>query len=179
MLSFTLQTTQLKVILLDRGIDSATGSMMISLFVSSTVVGRLLCGIALDRFPAYAVAAVFLGLPGVGLAFLAAGVTQPALIILALLLLGLSLGAEGDVWAYLVTKYFAAHIYGTVLGFVLSAMALSVGSGALLLSLMLKINGGFTPFLFLSVVAVFAGSGLLMLLGREPTTVTVPQPATA
>jgi MFS family permease len=168
MLSFTLQTTQLKVILLDRGIDSTTGSLAISLFASGAIVGRLLCGILLDRFPAYAVAAVFLGLPGVGLSVLAAGVTATPVIAMAVTLLGLSLGAEGDVWAYLVARYFRPEIYGTVLGLVFSAMSLSTGLGALLLSIMLKLTGGFAPFLVLSAVSVFVGSGLLTLLGREP-----------
>ena len=167
MLSFTLQTTQLKVVLLDRGIDSAKGSLIISLFVTSTIVGRLLSGLALDRLPAYAVAAVFLGLPGVGLSILAIGATPPLLIAIAVALLGISLGAEGDVWAYLIAKYFRPEIYGTVFGLVLCGMALSAGGGALLLSLMLRLIGGFTPFLILCAVAVFSGSALLMLLGRE------------
>jgi len=167
LLSFTLQTTQLKVVLLDRGIDSATGSLAITLFASSTIIGRLLCGIALDRFPAYAVAALFLGLPGIGLTLLAAGPALAWAMAAAVALLGLSMGAEGDVWAYLVAKYFRTEIYGTVLGLVLCAMALSTGIGALLLSLMFKLNRGFTPFLALSAGAVFLGSGLLIFLRQH------------
>jgi predicted MFS family arabinose efflux permease len=167
LLSFTLQTTQLKVVLMDRGIDSAMGSLTISLFASSTIVGRLLCGIALDRFPAYAVAALFLGLPGIGLTILAVGPALPAAMAAAVALLGLSMGAEGDVWAYLVAKYFRTEIYGTVLGLVLCAMAFSTGIGALLLSLMFNLNRGFTPFLALSAGAVFLGSGLLIFLRRH------------
>jgi MFS family permease len=167
MLSFTLQTTQLKVVLLDRGLDSAAGTDAIKLFAWATIAGRLLCGVALDRFPAYAAAAVFLALPGVGLSLLAAGVTQPAAIAVAVSLLGASLGAEGDVWAYLVRRYFQPDVYGTVLGLVFSAMALSSGLGALLLSQMLKQAGGFTPFLTLSAISVFAGSGALLWLRKE------------
>jgi predicted MFS family arabinose efflux permease len=164
LLSFTLQTTQLKVVLMERGIDSAAGSLAISLFATSTIVGRLLCGVALDRFPAYGVAALFLGLPGVGLALLAVGPAQPAVMSLAVGLLGLSMGSEGDVWAYLVAKYFRAEVYGTVLGLVLCAMALSTGIGALLLSQVLQLNRGYTPFLVASAVLVFIGSGLLLFL---------------
>ena len=164
MLSFTLQTTQLKVILLDRGIDSATGTLAVSLFAWATIAGRLLCGIALDRFPAYLVAAIFLGLPGVGLSLLAAGVLRPTAVMIAVSLLGASLGAEGDVWAYLARRYFRPEMYGTVLGLVFSAMALSTGLGALLLSQTLKQNGGFTLFLVVSAASVFLGSGLLLFL---------------
>lgn len=164
LLSFTLQTTQLKVVLMDRGIDSAAGSLAISLFASSTIIGRLLCGVALDRFPAYVVAAIFLGLPGVGLSLLAAGPAQPAVMAAAVGLLGLSMGSEGDVWAYLVAKYFRPEVYGTVLGLVLCAMAISTGIGALLLSQVLKLNRGYAPFLVASAALVFIGSGLLLFL---------------
>ena len=167
LLSFTLQTTQLKVVLQDHGIDPASGSLAISLFASSTIIGRLLCGIALDRFPAYAVAALFLGLPGIGLTLLAAGPAPAWAMAAAVALLGLSMGAEGDVWAYLVAKYFRTEIYGTVLGLVLCAMALSTGIGALLLSLMFRLNRGFTPFLMMSAGCVFIGSGLLIFLRRH------------
>jgi predicted MFS family arabinose efflux permease len=164
LLSFTLQTTQLKVVLMDRGIDSDAGSLAISLFASSTIVGRLLCGVALDRFPAYAVAALFLALPGVGLSLLAVGPAQPAVMSIAVGLLGLSMGSEGDIWAYLVAKYFRPEVYGTVLGLVLCAMASSTGAGALLLSQMLNLNRGYTPFLVVGAVLVFVGSGLLLFL---------------
>ena len=97
-LSFTLQTSQLKVLLLDRWMDSATGSLAISLFAISVIVGRLLCGIALDRFPTHFVAAVSLGLPGIGLGILASGVSEPMAIAVAVLLLGLSLGQKATSW---------------------------------------------------------------------------------
>lgn len=177
LLSFTLQTTQLKVVLMDRGIDSAAGSLAISLFASSTIIGRLLCGVALDRFPAYVVAAIFLGLPGVGLSLLAAGPAQPAVMAAAVGLLGLSMGSEGDVWAYLVAKYFRPEVYGTVLGLVLCAMAISTGIGALLLSQVLKLNRGYAPFLVASAALVFIGSGLLLFLKNCATSRAILLPA--
>jgi predicted MFS family arabinose efflux permease len=177
LVSFTLQTTQLKVVLMDRGIDSAAGSLAISSFASSTIVGRLSCGVALDRFPAYVVAAIFLGLPGVGSSLLAVGPSQPAVMAVAVGLLGLCMGSEGDVWAYLVAKYFRPEVYGTVLGLVFCAMALSTGIGALLLSQMLKLNRGYTPFLVASAALVFIGSGLLLFLKDCATSRAILLPA--
>jgi MFS family permease len=167
-LSITLQTTQLKVILLDRGIASAIGSRLISLYAFSVVVGRLLCGIALDRFPVHAVAAVCLGLPGVGLIIFSAGTAAMLPIVIAVLLLGVSFGAEGDVVAYLVMRFFKLEVYSTVLGLVFGALALSVAAGALLLSVLLKLSGSFTPFLVFSGSAALLGSAIFTLLRREP-----------
>lgn len=168
-LSWTLQTAQLKVLLLDRGIDSAAGSMALSLFATSVIAGRLLCGVFLDRFPTYAVVAISMGLPGLGLGILATGSADPAVVAAAVVLLGSSLGAEGDVLAYAVMRYFKLDIYSSVLGLVMGGLALSVSLGSLLLSFMLKLNGGFTPFLILSAMAALIGSAMFMLLRRVPT----------
>jgi MFS family permease len=166
--SFTLQTSQLKVLLLDRGVDSAAGSLAISLFAASVVVGRLLCGVALDRYATYVIAAISLGLPALGLGALASGSSMPMLVAAAVLFLGLSLGAEGDVLAYLVMRYFNLETYSTVFGLVNGALALSITVGSLLLSLTLKLSGSFIPFLVLSSISVLVGSGMFMLLRRVP-----------
>jgi MFS family permease len=168
-LAITLQTTQLKVMFLDRGIDSANGTLAVSLYALSVLIGRISCGFALDRFPAHIVAALFLGLPGIGLIILASGTTAPALIIVSVLCLGLSFGAEGDIVAYLVMRFFKLQVYSTVLGLIFGALALSVATGALLLSVLLKLSGSFVPFLLLSGTCALIGGGIFWLLRRQPT----------
>jgi predicted MFS family arabinose efflux permease len=97
------------------------------------------------------------------------GLATPTLIAFAVLLLGLSLGAEGDVIAYLVARYFKPEVYSTVLGLVLGALAFAIAVGALLLSVMLRLTGSFTPYLVVVAVAALVGAGMLALLGRLPT----------
>jgi MFS family permease len=168
-LSWTMQTSQLKVLLLDRGVDAATGAMAISLYPLSVIGGRLLCGLCLDRFPTYAVVALSMGLPCLGLGILLTGSTEPSAIAAAVLVLGLSQGAEGDVLAYAVMRYFALEIYSTVFGLVLGALALSVSVGSLLLSYTLKITeGSFTPFMILGAIAALLGAAMFMMLKRIP-----------
>jgi hypothetical protein len=142
--------------------------LAISLFATSVVVGRLLCGVALDRFPTHVVAAVSLGLPALGLGALASGSAAPMLVSGAALTLGLSLGAEGDVLAYLIMRYFNLATYSTALGMVIGALALSITVGSLLLSLTLKLSSSYVPFLLISATCVLAGGGTFMLLGRVP-----------
>jgi MFS family permease len=166
-LSFTLQTSQLKVLLLDRGIASDGGSFAVSLFAFSVIAGRLLCGLALDRFAAHAVATVSLGLPALGLCVLATGLRTPPVIDGAVLLLGLSLGGEGDVMAYLVAKFFPSALYSTALGSMLGALGLSVAVGSILLSVTLKSTGSFMPFIMGSALAALLGSALMYSLKRQ------------
>ncbi len=165
-LSFTMQTAHLKVIFLDRGIDSATGSFLVSLFAISVIIGRLLAGLALDRFPTYAVMAITMGLPCLGLGILASGSATIVVVGAAVLLIGFSIGAEGDIFAYAVGKYFKLHIFNTVLGLVFAGIALSIASGSLLLSLTLKLTGGYTLFMSIGSAAAFMGGVMFMLLKR-------------
>jgi MFS family permease len=165
-LSFSMQTSQLKVILLDRGVDSSTGSLTISLFAISVVAGRLLCGLALDRLPTYAVAALAMGIPSVGLSILASGLSAPMVITPAVLLMGLSVGAESDVLAYLVMRFFRVEVYSTIVGLILGAIALSITVGSLLLSLTLKSSGSYTPFLVISGTSALVGGVMFLQLRR-------------
>lgn len=168
-LSFTMQTAHLKVILLDRGIDSTAGTLAVSLFAASVVVGRLACGVALDRFPAWAVTAIALACPGIGLGILATGTVAMPVITVAVMLLGAFLGAEGDVFAYLAREYFPIEIFATVLGLLIGALALSVAAGSLILGLTLDLTGVYTSFLVLCCVCALVGSALFVRLRREPT----------
>ena len=166
--SFMLQTNHLKVVLLDSGVDSDTGSWAVSAFAFSVVIGRLLCGVALDRFPSYLVTAVTLGIPAIGLGLLATGISYTPLIMGAVLLLGLALGAEGDVIAYVVRDYFRIEIFSTVLGLSLSGLSFAIALGSIVLSLTLEMTGSYSMFLIISAVCSVVGSMLFLLLGRRP-----------
>ena len=169
-LSLTLQMTQVKIVLLDIGISAHESALMISIYGSGVIAGRLLCGAALDRFEPATVAALTMASPAAGLLLLAAGIPSPWLASVAVGVLGLASGAEGDVGAYLVMRYFPERFYGTVFGLVMSALALSGAIGALLLSALLALSGGrFGPFLVVTGFAALAGGGLFLLLRWHPT----------
>jgi len=167
-MTIVMQTTQMQVILTGRGLNGAQAAWAISSYALGVIAGRLGCGAALDRFPAHAVAAVALGLPGIGLALLALGPASPAVLSLAVAVLGLSLGAEGDVGGFLAMRYFSLEVYSTFLGVVVGTIAVSSALGSLLLSLTLGASLGFAPFLLLAGGSALAGGALLWRLGRVP-----------
>jgi MFS family permease len=166
-LLYPLQSSQMKLMLLDRGVADAAASTMIALFAAGVLMGRFICGAALDRFPAPLVAAVALGLPGIGLVGLACGLTAAPLVATSVMLLGASLGAESDLVAFLVMRFFRLEIYATVLGLVVTAMALSGSIGAVLLSLSLNSTGGFELYMLLAAGASLAGALTFLMLGRR------------
>lgn len=173
-LSVVVQTSQMKLIIEGMGVDSARASLMISLYAVGVIIGRLACGVALDRFPAHIVAATSLGLPGLGLAILALGTTDPIPLAVAVFLLGLSLGGEMDVVGYLIMRFFELRVYSTVLGIVVGTIAFSGALGSVLLSVSLKLTEGYAVFLLSSAGCAFLGSFLLGKLGNIRPSVQAP-----
>jgi predicted MFS family arabinose efflux permease len=166
-LPLVIALTQLNLILEEKGASAAQVSMMISAFASGTLFGRFIAGIALDRFPPHIVAAIGMGLPCAGLFLLASSLHTPAFLATAVLLIGLSFGAEGDLIGYLVVRIFGVRIYSSVLGLMTAITSISASMGALLVSLTLTITNTYSLFLNISGVAVLIGSILFLLL-RKP-----------
>jgi len=166
--ALTVQMAQLKLLLLDAGVDPGIASVGISAFAIGTVAGRLLCGLALDRFPAHIVSAIVMSLPAVGWLILASGGVNPWLAVLAAALVGIALGAEGDVGAYLAMRYFPTRLFGAVLGLIMAAIATSGAVGALILSGTLAATGGFQTFLIIVSIATLIGGGVFFATGVVP-----------
>jgi predicted MFS family arabinose efflux permease len=167
-LSQVLHASQLKLLLLAKGATSQLATTIFSLYAAGVMVGRFVSGLALDRLPAYAVAAVGLALPGIGMFLLASSLTAPVVLTASLLTMGLALGAEGDVIGYLTARYFGVEIYSSVLGILTAVVAASFALGSLLLSLTLRVTGNYSLFLCLCGTAGLVGGGIFMLLRRQP-----------
>lgn len=161
-----LALTQLNLMLLDNGVSPTGVSAMISAFAIGTLVGRFICGVALDRFPPHIVAALGMALSACGLFLIASPYDSIPVLMLAILLVGLSFGAEGDLVSFLVVRAFGVRVYSSVMGMMTGIISSAAATGAITLGIMLKNGGGFTPFLTLCGVTVLAGSMLLLLMPK-------------
>jgi predicted MFS family arabinose efflux permease len=159
--------TQLNLVLIDRGVAIGSISAMISAFAIGTLVGRFACGVALDRFPPHLVATIGMALSAVGLLLIASGLNARPVIALAVLLVGLSFGAEGDLVSYLVVRTFGVRIYSSVMGMMTAAIAISSSIGAALLAYLLSRTGNFSVFLWICGCAVLVGSLLFLVMPRD------------
>lgn len=165
-LHFTILTTQIKVVVMDRGVTPETGSLLISAFAIGAIIGRLACGVALDKFPTHLVALGSFAIPSLSLAVLASGAPDVFVIGAAVVGLGLAMGAEGDLVVYLAAKYFPPELFSSVLGVFTAGMAISASLGAVILSLTLAQTGGYTVFLGLTAVSLMIGALSFLLLPR-------------
>lgn len=165
-LTLTAQATQMKLILLEQGLSSDLASWSLSVYAAGVLLGRFCCGAALDRLPSHYVAFVGLGLPGVGLLLLALAPNNPALLILGVILLGLSMGAELDIAGYLVMRFFDLRVYSTAYSLIAIGTAMSASFGSVILSVMLSQSDSFVQFLLMTGVITLAGSFLFLRLGK-------------
>lgn len=163
---FTLATSQLKMVVLEQGLPDATAALLVSVFAIGSIVGRVLSGAALDYLPAHIIAAIGFGLPCVGLLMLASTMDGTPVVAIAILLVGLSFGGEGDIIPYLVTRYFGIGVYSTVLGLLSAAMGTAMALGNAILAIVLETTNSFDSYLLTAATGSFVGSALFLTLGR-------------
>ena len=173
----TLAQTQINLLILSKGVARLNVGGIISAFSLAMVIGRFLCGAAIDRLPGQLVAAVGMGMPCIGLFLLASGLHTTGVVTLAMVFIGLAVGAEGDLIGVLVSRAFGLTIYGSVMGLVTSAISLATASGAFLLSILLRRYGNYDVFMTVSGVSVVIGSVMFLLLPKSSAAAPVENAA--
>jgi MFS family permease len=113
-------------LLTDRGIPLQVATGALSIAGIAIIVGRIICGWCLDRFWGPYVAMCFFILPMFGIALLGSGFGYPAPLIGAALC-GAGIGAEIDLMAFFISRYFGLKAYGKIYG--LMFMLFNIGTG--------------------------------------------------
>jgi MFS family permease len=126
-------TSQILPILTDRGYAPAVAGGVLSTVGLSSVCARLGTGFFVDRIFAPFVTSVIFVAAMVGIWLIVHGGALP-IITTGAVLLGIGLGAEGDVITYLVSRYFPIHSFGRVTGSVWMTFAWGGAAGTLLIS---------------------------------------------
>jgi predicted MFS family arabinose efflux permease len=161
-----MTNSQLGVVLQAYDVPMKELSGLISIFAIGVLVGRFACGLALDRFPAPIVATLVMAIPPIGQFMIAADLHSTATLTGAVLLLGLSYGAEGDLISYIVARSFGIQIFGTVMGLMVAAISLGSTGGAFLLRATLQQTGGYGTFLVSSGIVALVGSLMFLFLPK-------------
>ena len=148
----------------DRGIDTGTALAVLSTVSLSSIASRVLVGFLLDRVWAPLLTAVIFVLCGVGVAIITMSDAVP-LLYLGAVLIGLGLGAEGDIAAYIVSRYVPSASYARVFGIVMFLYAQGGAVGILILSVSITQLGSYAPAAWLIIVMVAASAAAALALG--------------
>ncbi len=112
----------------DRGISAQTATGMVALAGIALIAGRLLAGFLLDRIHAPYVAVLFFLAPLVGIAVLLS-TPRPEGAAVGTILLGMGVGSEVDLIAFLVSRYFGMRSFGEIYGYFFSIFMVGAGLG--------------------------------------------------
>jgi MFS family permease len=133
------------------------------------VFGRVSTGWFMDRYFAPRVAMCYMIAPLIGLALFATQ-TGVAVSFVSAMCMGLAAGAEIDVIAYLVSRYFGLKQYSRVYGTFYATYGIAAAIGPYLASVISTGAGNnYTPALWLCFGLVIIGTALMLLLPRFGT----------
>ena len=157
-------------LLRDMGLSATQAGTIFSSFGLALIAGRLVVGWLIDRFWAPGVAAFALALPSLGCAILAAADAQtPALLLsCGVALVGVGAGAEFDIAAYLIARYFGLRDYGRLFGIQLGLVTAGSVIGPVAFAAMYKFTGNYASLLSYCIGSCILGPLLLLTLGRQP-----------
>lgn len=120
--------THTVALLTDRGVPLQVATGALSASGIALLAGRILSGWCLDRFAGTVVAICFFVIPMAGIGLLA-GNLGLSLSLAGAVLCGLGVGAEVDIMAFFVSRYFGLKAYGKIYGTMFAAFSFANGIG--------------------------------------------------
>jgi len=147
----------MSAIFTDRGVTAERAAIATALVGTAVMLGRVTSGYLLDRLFAPRVAILFYGATALGIAILCAGTSGPIALV-ASFLVGLGMGAEVESMAYMMTRYFGLHAFGTAYGHAFGAFMLSGAAGVFLM------GAGFDRFHSYTVPLASLGVAMVLAL---------------
>ena len=153
-------------ILQSKGFDRGDAVNLASYLGLSVVFGRLVGGYLIDKIWAPIVAVTMLILPALSCYFLMQGELVYAVAAISVFLVGLAAGAEQDLMAFLVARYFGMKSYGAVYGIIYASFAVGAGFGPAYFGQVYEATGTYDQILGVAAIAFIIGALPLLLLGK-------------
>jgi MFS family permease len=155
----------LPALFIDKGFTPEQAAKSVSLMGIGLFIGRILTGMLLDRVHAPLVGAAFLFAGSCGLLILG-GTSDYQLLLFGGALVGMAIGAEGDLISYLVRSYFGMRAFGALYGISFSAYALGGVIGPVAMGRYFDLHGHYRLVLETYPWMLGAAGMTLLMLGR-------------
>jgi len=150
----------------DAGLSATKAATFAAFIGVGGIVGRLSIGYLVDRLFAPYVAAAAFAATSVGCMLLATygAVAAPV----AAVVIGISFGAEVDIVAYLVVRYFGIRRYGMIYGLSYSCFAVGAAMGPALGGALFDATRSYSQGIWFSVVVMLGGAVAMLSLPPFP-----------
>jgi MFS family permease len=146
--------------LTDRGISVQTAAFATSVLSIATLLGRVGTGYLLDRFFAPHVALLLFTGAALGMFLLWIGV-KGEMAFVAAFLIGFGFGAEADIVAFMVSRYFGLKSFGKIYGYIYTVFPLGGAIGPYLMGYGFDRTGSYKLILMIFMISTVV-AGLLM-----------------
>lgn len=154
--------SQLVPMLTDRGVHPTKAAAVASTMGFSMAVARIIVGYMLDRFFAPRVGSLVFAAAMGGIALLLYG-EHLWISFLAAAIMGFGIGAEADLMAYLVSRYFGLTHFGVIFGSIFTSYLIGTGLGPFILGKSFDTSGTYTEILYVCMGLCLLATVLLSL----------------
>ncbi len=135
----------LSPLLTDRGVSTRGAAYALSIIGATSLIGRVLTGIFLDRFFGPRVSQIMLIITVIGIVLLSVAHTLTAGL-MAASMIGFSMGSEGDITPYLLSRYFGLKRLSTLYALTWTAYAVGAATGPLVIGRVFDSLGSYRPY---------------------------------
>ncbi|MFA5548835.1 MAG: MFS transporter [Porticoccaceae bacterium] len=158
----------------DAGISRATAVSLAGMVGIMSIIGRLTVGYLMDRLPGPPVGTISVSLPIVAALILLAFPGSVPAAVVAVAVLGLSVGGEYDAIIYLCSRFFGMRNFAALFGWIASGLLAGMGLGPVLAGWIHDRWGSYEMFL-VAVIPMGLLAGLMIAtLGKYPRHVERP-----
>lgn len=161
--------SQMKPLATWQGMDVPVALAAVSIAGLATAAGALLSGVLIDRFWAPLVACVLNLLPALGCLSLAlADHVSPVWFLCAAALVGVGAGAEFDIVAFMVARYFGLRSYSTIYGLTVLFISAGIALGASQIGRLYDLTKSYDLALYASATSFAVAACCYLAMGRYP-----------
>ena len=157
-------TQHIVAILTDRSLTIQFATYMVTVAGIAMIVGRIVSGYLLDVLFAPYVAAFFFSVPLIGIVILGTSVSADAQFF-GSCCLGVGIGAEVALLAFLVGRYFGLRSFAQIYGYLFGLVAIASGVGPWLMDVCFDATHSYTLGLYGLGAAIIVASVLISRLG--------------
>ena len=168
--------TQLKPLGIANGLTSEVAVAAVSAIGLAAFAGAFLSGLLIDRFWAPGVAFLLNMASAGGCLLLLFGGSSPSLFLIGVLLIGIGQGAEIDIVAFIIARWFGLRSYSTIYGFTALTIAMFIAVAAGSIGMVYDHFGSYDPAIVICAASFVAAALLYLAMGRPPGSARVDSP---
>ena len=150
--------------LTDAGMSVRMATSAVSVVGIATIAGRIFSGYLLDRIFAPYVTIMFLIVPFAGVLLFGAGMTF-GLPFVAAFLIGIGIGGELDLMAFLISRYFGLRAFGSLYGLLTGIFYIGAKGGPFLVNVVHDRTGSYNLVLVIAGFIMPLASFMIWRLG--------------